>query len=175
MGRNVAMVTLVMGLKAQEVRRWAGSGGRPLSEPVDVGLIVGTGPDGAFANICTLGDNFVVRDVATEFKVTVVDGPPGVVKGDDIFLNRCGERMPPEKRLRSAIRGRNKENASHSGCGGVAGADYCGDASGDEFRDSSGPGGHILGKQSKIVQQEMYVRAETNPRAVRLLVTKRFL
>ena len=113
-GRNVAVVTLVVGLKAQEVRRWTGGCGRPFPEPVYVGLIVGTGPDGAFANVGTLGDNFVVRDVATEFKVAVIDGAVGVVEGDDIFLNRCGERMPPEKRLRSANRVRNKENTAHA-------------------------------------------------------------
>ena len=162
-------------MKAQEVRRWTGGCGRPFPEPVYVGLIVGTGPDGAFANVGTLGDNLVVCDVATEFQVTVVDRPPGVVKGDDIGLNRFGERMPPEKWLRSAIRGRNKENASHSGCGGVAGADHGRYASGDEFRDPSGPRGHVLGKHSKIVQQKVHVLGETKARAVRLFVTKRFL
>ena len=140
MGRNVAVVTLVVGLKAQEVRRWTGGCGRPFPEPVYVGLIVGTGPDGALANVGTLGDNFVVRDVATEFKVAVIDGAVGVVEGDDIFLNRCGERMPPQKGMDGIVVVAGKEeNAAHARRCRVASTDDRRHASGDELCDASRP------------------------------------
>ena len=71
--RNVAVKPLVMGLEAQEVRRGTSGGGGSFTEPVDVRLVVGTGLDGAFANVGALGDDVVVHNVATEFKVTVID------------------------------------------------------------------------------------------------------
>ena len=175
MGRNVAVVTLVVGLKAQEVRRWTGGCGRPFPEPVYVGLIVGTGPDGAFANVGTLGDNFVVRDIATEFKVAVIDGAVGVVKGDDVLFDELGEGVAPQKRVDGIVVAGEEENASHSRSGGVASTDHSRHASRDEFGDPSGPRGHVLGMHSKIVQQKVHVLGETKARAVRLFVTERFL
>ena len=141
--RNVAVKPLVMSLEAQEVRRGTSGGGGSFTEPVDVCLVVGTGPDGAFSNVGALGDDVVVRDVATEFEVTVIDGTAGVVKGDDVLLDEFGEGMAPQKRLDVVVAGGavdgEEENASHSGAGGVAGADDGGYARWDEFRDSSGP------------------------------------
>ena len=67
-----------MSLEAQKVRRGACCGGRALAEPVDVSLVVRTSPNGAFANVGTLGDDVVMGDVPTEFKVTVVDGVPTI-------------------------------------------------------------------------------------------------
>ena len=141
MSRNVAVKPLVMSLEAQEVRRGTSGGGGSFTEPVDVSLVVGTGPDGTFANVGALGDDVVVRDVATEFEVTVIDGTAGVVEGDDVLLNEFWEGMAPQKRLHVvvAVVAGKEENASHSGTGGVAGADDGGHASWDEFRDSSGP------------------------------------
>ena len=99
MRRNVAVKSLVMSLEAQKVRRGAGCRGGALSEPINVGLVIGSGPNGAFANVGTLCDDIVMGDITAEFKIAVVDRAVGVVKGDDIALDELGEGLAPQKRL----------------------------------------------------------------------------
>ena len=99
MSRNVAVKSLVMSLEAQKVRRGAGCRGGALSEPINVGLVIGSGPNGSFANVGTLCDDIVMGDITAEFKIAVVDRAVGVVKGDDIALDELGEGLAPQKRL----------------------------------------------------------------------------
>ena len=151
MSRNVAVKSLVMSLEAQKVRRGAGCRGGALSEPINVGLVIGSGPNGSFANVGTLGDDIVMGDITAEFKVAVVDRAVGVVEGNDVVLNSGGERLAPQERLRGVVvdvvgvvagagaGAGQEEHASHAGCGGVAGANHVRDASRDEFRYSGGP------------------------------------
>ena len=73
MGGDIAVKPLVVSLEAQEVRRGAGGGGGALTEPVDVSLVVGTGPDGAFAHVRKLGNDVVMGDIAAQFEVAVGD------------------------------------------------------------------------------------------------------
>ena len=176
MGWDIAVKALVMCLEAQEVRRRACCRSGALSEPINVGLVIGSGPNGSFANVGTLCDDIVMGDIAAEFKIAVVDRAVGVVKGNNVVLNRGGERLTPQERLRGVVVvTREEEDAPHTGTGGVASPNDGRHASRDELGDASRARSDVSCEQAKIVKQEMNVRGETNPRAVRLLVTKSFL
>ncbi len=62
-GRQVAMVALVKGLDAKEVR-WGGrSGGGPFPLPGDGGDVIGGTSDGAFADVEVARGDVIVEDI----------------------------------------------------------------------------------------------------------------
>ena len=68
---DIAVLLLVQCLIAKEVCGGTGSGGRAFSLPIDIGRVIRACPDRSFAHIRKLDNDIVVRDIATQFKVTV--------------------------------------------------------------------------------------------------------
>ena len=77
------------------MRRGTCGGGGAFAEPIDVGHVVRSGPDGSFTDVCALRNDIVMCNVPTEFEIAVGDGTLWVVKGNYIGLNGGREGLAP--------------------------------------------------------------------------------
>ena len=71
MERDIAVVPLVQRHEAQQVRRRFRSGGRAFAGPEEGGKVVSLVADGSFAEIETLGADFVLKKAASKLEVGI--------------------------------------------------------------------------------------------------------
>jgi len=120
--REVMVKTLVESLDAKEVGRQAGCGGGSFSLPEHIGDVIGGCPQGSLLNIGKGGNDVVTSNVATQLEVAVGDGVIRLSERHEGGLRHTGEWMSPQEWLDVTSNNGNKEHASHSRPGRIAGA-----------------------------------------------------
>eukprot|EP00980_Cylindrotheca_fusiformis_P031468 scaffold26433_cov176-Cylindrotheca_fusiformis.AAC.1 len=139
---GVAVETLVECHQAQDGGSGGGSSDQALAIPVEGGQVVGTGLDGAFPNVETVGSHGVVQKTTQQFELGVIESSLGVVKADEGRRNVGGEGTAPKNRARGAIAAAN----------GAACTVENSEASGNEFGEPSGSGAKVGMQPTEVIE-----------------------
>jgi hypothetical protein len=162
-GLLVAMVALVERLAAQEVGCWSRRGGAALALPGERGRVVRQCANGPVTDIAELGRDVVLCDGAGQLEVRVGDGPPRVVGGDDVGLDVGRKRGTPK----DGLPGGTKDDAAHSGLGGITGAQD-GGCLRDDFAEVRGTLGEVRRDVTDVIERIMHSVRQRDAASVRV-------
>ena len=136
------------------------------SLPKQGGQIVGSANDGPLADIEALSDGLQVEETSGELQVAVCDRAGRVVGRDDLSLQVWRPLRAPQNRCVAGRQARGeswgwKPDSTGSGLGCVVAAVGLG-SQGDNFLDSGGPTGNLVGQPLEIVEGVMDALTEVD-------------
>jgi hypothetical protein len=117
---RVAVLALVQGLEAEEVRGRARGGGAAFRLPGGCRGVVREGVYSFLTDIQGVDKNIVMGDGAGELEVRIADRARGIVERDQGLLNVGRKRGAPEDWLRWAVETREECDAAHAHTCGIA-------------------------------------------------------
>jgi hypothetical protein len=104
-----------------------------------------------------LGQDVELSDGGGELEITVGDGSPGVVGGDQFCGDGCGPCLSPEEGLEVALRRGHEVNAAEALFGSITSSLGGRDSVGDQFIDECGTRPHILHQPMEVLKEGMCV------------------
>ena len=130
--------------------------------PSNLGDVVPKGDNRALRAVDSLDQNILMRDVARQFQLGIVDRPRGIRVGYQLILNDRWKLSPPHKWGQVAMSRGGKPRTTHASTRGIVGPNghrmirY-------ELRNSRWALAKILGQEFEIGQLVPHLRGNTDP------------
>ena len=115
--RFVAEMSLMDGRELEKVGSWSNGSGASFLSPGDSRGVVAKAAGRNMSNWNSRGQDVVTGDCTGKFQVAVGDGALRIVEGDEVLLDRLGERRTPQARLLETSRWMRGDGEGHVGEG----------------------------------------------------------